>query len=197
MLDVPLNALGSPRRAWSATSWHARLRSPAVICSDLVRTRETAQPLDRGDRALTCHVRRPHPRAPLSVCCRAKPTLSGGADAEAAWHATTPAIRLWPRRRRDWARGFLERCVNAITDMVTACDEKTLVPGDPRRRGRARCTATAGPGFHSASTWSCPNVNQRMARRICGRRAGLLLRTPTSAAASQGDERRMTNDAAT
>ena len=57
------------------------------------------------------------------------------------------------------ARGFLDRCVAAITDMVTACHEKTLILVTHGGVVSSMYRHSQGLGFHSERTWGVPNAS--------------------------------------
>lgn len=157
MLDVPLNALGLAQARVVGSELARSVDVAAVISSDLVRTRETAKPLIEAtgfDVTFDARIRERH----FGVLQGKTYAEWRVADAEgmARYHAGDPD---YGPEGGETARGFLERCVNAITDMVTACDEKTLILVTHGGVVSSMYRHSQGLGFHSERTWSVPNAS--------------------------------------
>ena len=157
MLDVPLNALGMAQARIVGDALARSIDIAAVIASDLVRTRETAKPLIDAtgfDIAFDPRIRERH----FGV-------LEGRTYAE--WRAVDAAgMARYDAGDPDYgpeggetARGFLDRCVAAITDMVTACHEKTLILVTHGGVVSSMYRHSQLLGFHSERTWSVPNAS--------------------------------------
>ena len=157
MLDVPLNALGWQQATLVAEELAQRIEVGAIVCSDLVRTRETAKPLVDATGF------------PISFDARLRErhfgVLQGKTYSE--WRANDAAgIARYSAGDPDYgpeggetARGFLDRCVNAVTDLVIACDEKTLILVTHGGVVSSMYRHSQGLEFHSQRTWSVPNAS--------------------------------------
>ncbi len=195
MLDVPLNALGLAQARVVGDELARTIEVASVICSDLVRTRETAKPLSEAtgfDIGFDARIRERH----FGVLQGRTYAEWRAVDAEgmARYHAGDPD---YGPEGGETARGFLDRCVSAITDMVTACDEKTLVLVTHGGVVSSMYRHSQGLGFHSERTWSVPNASISEWRVEYRDDAPVFYceRIGDVAYFVHHDERRMTNDA--
>ena len=157
MLDLPLNALGLLQATLVADELAQRIDVGSIVCSDLVRTRETAKPLvDATGFSITFDAR---------LRERHFGVLQGKTYAE--WRENDAAgMARYSAGDPDYgpeggetARAFLDRCVNAVTDLVIASDEKTLILVTHGGVVSSMYRHSQGLEFHSQRTWSVPNAS--------------------------------------
>lgn len=157
MLDVPLNALGTLQAKLVSDEIARTIDVAAVVCSDLVRTRETAKPLIEATGfaiSFDARIRERH-FGVLQGRTYAE-WREADADGMARYHAGDPD---YGPEGGETARGFLDRCVNAVSDMVTACDEPTLILVTHGGVVSSMYRHSEGLEFHSQRTWSVPNAS--------------------------------------
>jgi probable phosphoglycerate mutase len=157
MLDVPLNALGL-QQAQAVAREIARIVDVAdMVSSDLVRTRETARPISEATGF--------EPRFDARIRERHFGVLQGKtyeewriADAEgvARYNAGDPH---YGPEGGETASQFLKRCVDAVSDLVLTCNEKTLVVVTHGGVVSSMVRHSEGLGVQSARTWSVPNAS--------------------------------------
>ncbi len=157
MLDVPLNAVGLQQAA-SAAAEIARIVDIAdLVSSDLVRTRETTIPIIEATGFAS--------RFDARIRERNFGVLQGKtyaewrtADAEgmARYNAGDPD---YGPEGGETASGFLERCVDAVTDLVLGSKEKALILVTHGGVVSSIYRHSQGLGCASARTWSVPNAS--------------------------------------
>lgn len=157
MLDVPLNALGQAQAKCVGAEVARLIDVAQVIASDLVRTRETAKPLIAAtgfDVSFDARIRERN----FGVLQGKTYAEWRAADAEgvARYNAGDPD---YGPEGGETARAFLDRCVTAVSDMVTACNEKTLVLVTHGGVVSSMYRYSQGLAFHSQRTWSVPNAS--------------------------------------
>lgn len=157
MLDVPLNALGLQQAKLVGDELARYVDVASIISSDLVRTRETATPLVEGTGFAIMFDARIRERN-FGVLQGKTYAEWRVADAEgmARYNAGDPD---YGPEGGETAREFLDRCVNAVTDMVTACREKTLILVTHGGVVSSMYRHSQGLEFHSQRTWSVPNAS--------------------------------------
>lgn len=157
MLDVPLNALGLAQAKIVGEELARSVDVASIISSDLVRTRETAKPLVEGTGF------------PITFDARLRERHFGVLqgitydewrirDAEGMARYNAGDADYGPEGG-ETARGFLERCVNAITELVIGCEEKTLILVTHGGVVSSMYRHSQGLEFHSQRTWSVPNAS--------------------------------------
>lgn len=157
MLDVPLNELGFQQARVVGDELARSIDVACIVCSDLVRTRETAQPLvDATGFAITFDAR---------LRERHFGVLEGitydewrARDAEGMARYSAGEADYGPEGG-ETARAFLARCVNAITDLVMASNEKTLILVTHGGVVSSMYRHSQGLEFHSQRTWGVPNAS--------------------------------------
>jgi probable phosphoglycerate mutase len=157
MLDVPLNALGLEQSKRVAEELARTVDSAEMVSSDLVRTRETAKPITLATGF--------NPRFDARIRERHFGVWQGMTyeewrikDAEGMARYNAGEADYGPQGG-ETAREFLERCVNAVSDLVIACNEKTLILVTHGGVVSSMVRHSQGLGFHSARTWSVPNAS--------------------------------------
>ena len=157
MLDVPLNELGLAQAKVVADELARSIDVASIVCSDLVRTRETAKPLvDATGFAITfdARLRERHFGVLQGITYEEWRTR----DAEGMARYNAGEADYGPEGG-ETARGFLDRCVNAITDLVIASNEKTLILVTHGGVVSSMYRHSQGLEFHSQRTWSVPNAS--------------------------------------
>lgn len=157
MLDVPLNALGLAQAKIVGEELARSVDVASIISSDLVRTRETAKPLVEGTGF------------PITFDARLRERHFGvlqgitydewrARDAEGMARYNAGDADYGPEGG-ETARAFLDRCVNAIADLVIGCQEKTLILVTHGGVVSSLYRHSQGLEFHSARTWGVPNAS--------------------------------------
>jgi 2,3-bisphosphoglycerate-dependent phosphoglycerate mutase len=157
MLDVPLNELGLAQAKVVADELARSIDVASIVCSDLVRTRETAKPLvDATGFAITFDARLRERHFGVLQGITYDEWRIRDAEGMARYNAGDAD---YGPEGGETARGFLDRCVNAITDLVIASNEKTLILVTHGGVVSSMYRHSQGLEFHSQRTWSVPNAS--------------------------------------
>jgi 2,3-bisphosphoglycerate-dependent phosphoglycerate mutase len=191
MEDIPLNALGLSQADAVAVELGKAIQGNAeLVSSDLVRTRETTKPIIEATGLQA--------RYDARLRERHFGVWQGKTYAEwreldaigAARHAA--GDEHYGPEGGETARAFYERCVNAVTDLAIACDEKTIVMVTHGGVVSSMYRHSQGLSVQSARDWSVPNASISE-WRFDGERF-FCERIGDDSHARAQDERRMTND---
>jgi 2,3-bisphosphoglycerate-dependent phosphoglycerate mutase len=158
MEDIPLNAVGLAQADAVATELGRIVQGDAeLVSSDLVRTRETSEPIVKAtglEPRFDARLRERH----FGVWQGKTYTEWRELDAiGAARHAA--GDEHYGPEGGETAREFFERCVNAVTDLAIACDEKTLVIVTHGGVVSSMYRHSQGLSVQSARSWSVPNAS--------------------------------------
>jgi 2,3-bisphosphoglycerate-dependent phosphoglycerate mutase len=158
MEDIPLNALGLAQ-ASAAAGELARIVSgdAELVSSDLVRTRETTKPIIEATGLQARYDARLRERH-FGVWQGKTYSEWRLLDAVGAARHAAGDFDYGPDGG-ETAREFYERCVNAITDLAIACDEKTLLVVTHGGVVSSLYRHSQGLGPQSARDWSVPNAS--------------------------------------
>ena len=157
MLDVPLNALGLQQARLVGDELARIVDVAEMVSSDLVRTRETATPI-------TCATGF-EPRFDARIRERHFGVWQGmtyeewrikDAEGMARYNAGDPD---YGPEGGETASQFLTRCVSAVSDLVTASKEKTLILVTHGGVVSSMVRHAQGLNPQSARTWSVPNAS--------------------------------------
>ena len=157
MLDVPLNALGMQQAALVAAELARSVDMANMVSSDLVRTRETATPIAEATGF--------EPRFDARIRERNFGVWQGKTYEEwriqdaagmARYNAGDPD---YGPEGDETASQFLERCVDAVTDLVLGGKEKTLILVTHGGVVSSMVRHAQGLNPQSARTWSVPNAS--------------------------------------
>ena len=157
MLDVPLNALGLQQARLVADELARIVDVAAMVSSDLVRTRETATPITGAtgfEPRFDARIRERHFgvwQGMTYVEWRIK-----DAEGMARYNAGDPD---YGPEGGETASQFLARCVSAVSDLVTASKEKTLILVTHGGVVSSMVRHAQGLNPQSARTWSVPNAS--------------------------------------
>ncbi|TAG79787.1 MAG: histidine phosphatase family protein [Betaproteobacteria bacterium] len=158
MEDIPLNALGLAQAEAVAIEIAKWVRGDAaLVCSDLVRTRETAKPIIETTGLAVRYDARLRERH-FGVLQGKTYTEWREMDAEGARRHAEGDQDYGPEGG-ETAREFYLRCVNAITDLAIACDEPTLLIVTHGGVVSSMYRHSQGIGAMGARTWSVPNCS--------------------------------------
>ena len=162
MLDVPLNALGL-QQAQLVAQEIARIVDVADLASsDLVRTRETTNPIAEATAI--------EPRFDARIRERNFGVWQGKTYEEwrvldavgiARYNAGDPD---YGPEGGETASQFLKRCVDAVTDLVLASDEKTLILVTHGGVVSSMVRHSQGLNPQSPRTWAVPNASMSVWR---------------------------------
>lgn len=157
MLDVPLNELGFQQARVVADELARAIDLASIVCSDLVRTRETAKPLvDATGFPISFDARLRERHFGVLEGITYDEWRTRDAEGMARYYAGEAD---YGPEGGETARGFLDRCVNAIADLVTTCNEKTLILVTHGGVVSSMYRHSQGLEFHSQRTWSVPNAS--------------------------------------
>ena len=157
MLDVPLNALGVQQAERAATELARTIDVAELVSSDLLRTRETTTPINEATGF--------EPRFDARIRERHFGVWQGKTYEEwriqdamgmARYNAGDPD---YGPEGGETASQFLKRCVDAVTDLVLSCDEKTLILVTHGGVVSSMVRHAQGLNPQSARTWSVPNAS--------------------------------------
>ena len=157
MLDVPLNALGLRQAELAAAELARTIDVAELVSSDLVRTRETAKPINEATGF--------EPRFDARIRERHFGVWQGmtyeewrikDAEGIARYNAGDPD---YGPEGGETASQFLARCVSAVSDLVTASKEKTLILVTHGGVVSSMVRHAEGLNPQSARTWSVPNAS--------------------------------------
>ena len=157
MLDVPLNALGMLQAERAATELARTIDVAELVSSDLLRTRETTTPINEATGF--------EPRFDARIRERHFGVWQGKTYEEwriqdamgmARYNAGDPD---YGPEGGETASQFLKRCVDAVTDLVLSCDEKTLILVTHGGVVSSMVRHAQGLNPQSARTWSVPNAS--------------------------------------
>ena len=157
MLDVPLNELGMQQARLVAAELARIVDVAEHVASDLVRTQETASPIAEATGF--------EPRFDARIRERNFGIWQGmtyeqwrikDAEGMARYNAGDPD---YGPEGGETAQQFLERCVNAITDLVMGAREKTLLLVTHGGVVSSMVRHSNGLSPQSARTWSVPNAS--------------------------------------
>ena len=157
MLDVPLNALGMQQAERAATELARTIDVAELVSSDLLRTRETTTPINEATGF--------EPRFDARIRERHFGVWQGKTYEEwriqdamgmARYNAGDPD---YGPEGGETASQFLKRCVDAVTDLVLSCDEKTLILVTHGGVVSSMVRHAQGLNPQSARTWSVPNAS--------------------------------------
>ena len=157
MLDVPLNALGLQQAKLVAEELARSVGAAEMVSSDLVRTRETAAPITNATGF--------EPRFDARIRERHFGIWQGMTYEE--WRAEdAEGMARYNAGEEDYgpeggetARQFLDRCVNAVTDLAMGSREKTLLLVTHGGVVSSMVRHSNGLNPQSARTWSVPNAS--------------------------------------
>ena len=157
MLDVPLNALGLQQARCVAGELARIVDVAEMVSSDLVRTRETATPITNATGF--------EPRFDARIRERHFGIWQGMTyeewrikDAEGMARYNAGEENYGPEGG-ETARQFLDRCVNAVSDLVIGSREKTLLLITHGGVVSSMVRHSNGLNPQSARTWSVPNAS--------------------------------------
>ena len=157
MLDVPLNALGVQQAEMAAAELARTIAMAELVSSDLVRTRETTQPINAATGF--------EPRFDARIRERHFGVWQGKTYEE--WRVLD-AVGMARYNAGDSDYGpeggetatqFLVRCVSAVSDLVSAGKEKTLILVTHGGVVSSMVRHAQGLNPQSARTWSVPNAS--------------------------------------
>ena len=157
MLDVPLNALGMEQAELAAAELARTINVAELVSSDLVRTRETTKPINEATGF--------EPRFDARIRERNFGVWQGKTYEEwrvldavgmARYNAGDPD---YGPEGGETASQFLERCVDAVTDLVLGGKEKTLILVTHGGVVSSMVRHAQGLNPQSARTWSVPNAS--------------------------------------
>ncbi len=157
MLDVPLNALGIKQAELAGAEIARTIEVAELVSSDLVRTRETTKPINEATGF--------EPRFDARIRERHFGVLQGktydewrvlDAEGMARYNAGDPD---YGPEGGETATQFLERCVSAVSDLVTVSREKTLILVTHGGVVSSMVRHAQGLNPQSARTWSVPNAS--------------------------------------
>ena len=157
MLDVPLNALGLRQSELAAAELARTIELAELVSSDLVRTRETTKPINEATGF--------EPRFDARIRERHFGVWQGmtyeewrikDAEGIARYNAGDPD---YGPEGGETASQFLARCVSAVSDLVTASKEKTLILVTHGGVVSSMVRHAEGLNPQSARTWSVPNAS--------------------------------------
>ena len=157
MLDVPLNALGLQQARLVGDELARIVDVAEMVSSDLVRTRETATPITCAtgfEPRFDARIRERHFgvwQGLTYVEWRIK-----DAEGMARYNAGDPD---YGPEGGETASQFLTRCVSAVSDLVTASKEKTLILVTHGGVVSSMVRHAQGLNPQSARTWSVPNAS--------------------------------------
>ena len=157
MLDVPLNALGLQQAKAVADELARIVDAAEMVSSDLMRTRETATPIANAtgfEPRFDARIRERHFgvwQGMTYVEWRIK-----DAEGMARYNAGDPD---YGPEGGETASQFLARCVSAVSDLVTASNEKTLILVTHGGVVSSMVRHAQGLNPQSARTWSVPNAS--------------------------------------
>jgi 2,3-bisphosphoglycerate-dependent phosphoglycerate mutase len=158
MEDIPLNALGLVQAEAVAIELGKIVVGDAkMVSSDLVRTRETAKPIVEAtglDARFDARLRE------RNFGIWQGKTYGEWRELDAVGAARHAAGDLdYGPEGGETAQAFFDRSVNAVTDLVIACDEKTLVIVTHGGVVSSLYRHSQGLGVQSARDWSVPNAS--------------------------------------
>ncbi len=157
MLDVPLNALGVRQAELAAAELARTIDVAELVSSDLVRTRETTKPINEATGF--------EPRFDARIRERHFGVWQGmtyeewrikDAEGMARYNAGDPD---YGPEGGETASQFLARCVSAVSDLVTASKERTLILVTHGGVVSSMVRHAQGLNPQSARTWSVPNAS--------------------------------------
>ena len=157
MLDVPLNALGMQQAALVADELARIVDVAEMVSSDLVRTRETAKPINETtgfESRFDARIRERNFGVWQGKTYEEWRILD--AVGMARYNAGDPD---YGPEGGETASQFLKRCVDAVTDLVLGCKEKTLILVTHGGVVSSMVRHAQGLNPQSARTWSVPNAS--------------------------------------
>ncbi len=157
MLDVPLNALGLQQAKRVADELARSVDVAEMVSSDLVRTRETATPITIAtgfEPRFDARIRERH----FGIWQGLTYEEWRIKDAEGMARYNAGEEDYGPEGG-ETARQFLDRCVNAVSDLTIVSREKTLLLITHGGVVSSMVRHANGLNPQSARTWSVPNAS--------------------------------------
>ena len=157
MLDVPLNALGLQQAKRVADELARSVDVAEMVSSDLVRTRETATPITNAtgfESRFDARIRERH----FGIWQGMTYEEWRIKDAEGMARYNAGEEDYGPEGG-ETARQFLDRCVNAVSDLAIVSREKTLLLITHGGVVSSMVRHSNGLNPQSARTWSVPNAS--------------------------------------